>query len=310
VNLCAKLSSDPPRPPPPIPSSQRLDAASNVRLNVSQRFDRDADTSALKSAMSSSKQTVHTGPPPRNTITIDESSSNSLSGLDNTSKQEDLPTLELLLKKILKSRKVSVHEVIQDAGVIKKEETNKPSQEEDGRSKSRVEDPITNSNSRPSALELLRKELLETRASKATSPIKDHFMKEESSSASIEVARGAHRNVATSPVNESYLAHEARKKKSYRKKKSQEGHSSSCERATCRNALSWIYPERIAHQTSKYHSLHHSSIQLPESRPHRKHASYFHQDASLLLANDTSMLKSLADIVNEMESGISLHFNK
>ena len=216
--------------------------------------------------------------------TADETSSLSVpsSAVDTTSKNqtsmaEDVPSLEVLLKKLLK-RKVHYQ-----AAEDKSEDT------------TTIKKPL-------SSIQILEMELEKAR--------QDQLKNKKSSKTTI-ADESRTRNAATSPPNESYMIFSAKNKfpkKKEKTKKVQHQSSSSCACATCSSNVSWICPDCYHTQDSTMKSrnisFHHTIPSTTNGPISSSIKESFLDKTNVLFANDTSMIRPLADIVSEMDDEI------
>ena len=243
---------------------------------------------------------------------------------------DDLPSLELLLKKILKSRKVHYKEEIDEtpmtapvaAPVItaQKEESEQDSHKHIPSSVT----PVSSLSHYPESQTRLRQHPSPPRSTQRN-PV-------------VIVDETKSKNAATSPPTQSYISRVDRERKSFAREKKKDAknrssssllyshnhryhngaNASSCACATCSNNASWICPECFhSDHSSTSHNRESSFFIKPlETRGGRsvldasrkeddnnfmKNSSRRDQDASALFANDTSMIRPLADIVSDMD---------
>ena len=240
--------------------------------------------------------------------------------VDSSSKtNEDLPSLELLLRKILKSRKVHYKDPLDEQETYEMSVNATDSQE---KSEQEISTP-----------KAAQKQKIEKNQK---NPI-------------VIIDETKSKNAATSPPNESYLFLADRRYKGRKREKKKDStksrnhsdssiryhqtkDSSSCACATCSSNVSWICPDcfHSDHSVSLHHnhsdhsvSLHHNHSDHQNTGRSREKNNVLHEghsfysrkkpfagdyrkmsakdDASVLFANDTSMIRPLADIVSDMD---------
>lgn len=239
---------------------------------------------------------------------------------------DDLPSLELLLKKILKSRKVHYKEEIDDTPTtapVAAPVISAQVEESEQDSHKHIPSSVTPVSSLSQYPESLRQHPSPPRSQRNPVVIVDETKS---------------KNAATSPPTQSYISRIDRERKSFarEKKKDAKNRSStsfnyshhrrhhngatatSCACATCSNNASWICPECFHTDHSSTTHNHESSffIKQLDTRGGRsvldasrkeendnfiKNSSRRDQDASALFVNDTSMIRPLADIVSDMD---------